>query len=45
MVAGALGISVADAMARLRGLAFVDGRLVEDVSRDIVDGRLEPSLA
>jgi len=44
MVAGALGISVADAMARLRGVAFVDGRLVEDVSRDIVDGRLEPSL-
>lgn len=44
MVAGALGIPVQDALSRLRGVAFVDGRLLEDVSRDVVDGRLEPSL-
>ncbi len=44
MVASALGVSVADALARLRGIAFVDGRLVEDVSRDVVEGRMGPSL-
>lgn len=42
MVIAALGVSAAQALARLRGYAFAAGRLVDDVARDIVARRLSP---
>ena len=44
MVAATLRIPTADALARLRALAFVQGRMLADVSRDVVERRLAPSL-
>jgi hypothetical protein len=35
-----LGVGLAEAMARLRAHAFVEGRPLADVARDIVEGRL-----
>jgi ANTAR domain len=35
-----LGVSLADALARLRAHAFTEGRSLHDVARDVVDGRL-----
>jgi hypothetical protein len=40
MVMIQLGISLADALARLRGHAFVHDRRLDEVARDIVDRRL-----
>ncbi len=40
MVVVQLGISAADAVARLRGYAFVHRRLLLDVARDVVERRL-----
>jgi hypothetical protein len=40
MVLAQLGISATDALARLRAHAFVEGRLLVDVARDVVDRRL-----
>jgi hypothetical protein len=40
MVLVQLGISATDALARLRGYAFVHRRLLLDVARDVVDRRL-----
>lgn len=35
-----LGVTLVDALARLRAHAFSEGRTLHDVARDIVDGRL-----
>ena len=40
MVMVDLGVSLAEALVRLRAHAFVEGRPVGDVARDIVAGRL-----
>jgi hypothetical protein len=40
MVAVQLGISVADALVRLRAFAFADGRPVQEVAEDVVARRL-----
>jgi AmiR/NasT family two-component response regulator len=40
MVVAQLGISAADAFARLRAHAFVEQRLLGDVARDVVARRL-----
>ena len=40
MVLVQLGISATDALARLRGYAFVHRRLLLDVARDVVERRL-----
>lgn len=40
MVVAQLGISAQDAFARLRGYAFSQGRLLDDVARDVVARRL-----
>lgn len=40
MVIGQLRIGPTDALARLRGYAFVHGRLLVDVARDVIDRRL-----
>ena len=40
MVMVDLGVSLAEALVRLRAHAFVEGRPVADVARDIVAGRL-----
>lgn len=40
MVVVQLGISATDALARLRGYAFVNRRLLLDVARDVVERRL-----
>ncbi len=40
MVLAQLGITATDALARLRGYAFVHQRLLIDVARDVVDRRL-----
>ncbi len=45
MVIAALRLGPADALDRLRGVAFLQGRLLTDVARDIVDGRMAPDLA
>jgi GAF domain-containing protein len=42
MVMAALGMPAAQALARLRGYAFANGRMVDDVARDIVARRLAP---
>ena len=44
MVLSALGLSARDAIDRLRGLAFVQGRMLSDVARDVVEGRQPPDL-
>ena len=44
MVAAAMNSPTGDALDRLRALAFLDGRLLEDVARDVVEGRLPPAL-
>lgn len=44
MVLAALGLSARDALDRLRGLAFVQGRMLADVARDVVEGRQSPDL-
>jgi hypothetical protein len=36
-----LGISAAQALARMRGYAFVEQRLLIDVARDVVSRRLQ----
>lgn len=41
MLIAQLGVPAEQALARLRGYAFVTGRLVEDVARDIVSRRLQ----
>lgn len=41
MLIAQLGVPAEQALARLRGYAFVSGRLVEDVARDIVGRRLQ----
>ncbi|MER6665740.1 GAF and ANTAR domain-containing protein [Amycolatopsis japonica] len=38
------GISPEQALARLRGYAFVTGRLLQDVALDLVTGRLHPRV-
>ncbi len=38
VIAGAWGMAVPEAMAPLRGAAYADGRLVVDVTRDILRG-------
>ena len=43
MVMAALNISAGDALARLRGVAFVQARLITDVA-DVVTGRLPATL-
>lgn len=40
MVAAQLGIGVAQALIRLRGHAFSEGRPIDDVARDVIDRRL-----
>lgn len=45
MVMGALGLTAGDALSRLRGLAFLQGRLLLDVARDVVQGRQSPDLS
>ena len=40
MISVHLGIGIADAFVRLRAHAFVTGRPVNDVARDVVDGEL-----
>ena len=35
-----LGVSLADALVRLRAYAFVEGRPVAEVARDVVGGRV-----
>jgi hypothetical protein len=40
MVLVQLGINATDALARLRGYAFVHRRLLLDVARDVVERRL-----
>jgi hypothetical protein len=40
MVLAQLGISATEALARLRGHAFVEQRLLIDVARDVVSRRL-----
>jgi len=40
MVSIQLGIGVTEALVRLRGHAFMTGRSIDDVSRDVVDRRL-----
>ncbi len=44
MVAAALGSPDDEALDRLRAMAFLDGRLLEDVARDVVEGRLPAAL-
>lgn len=44
MVIAELRISADQALARLRGYAFATGRLLEDVSADLVTGRLHPAV-
>jgi AmiR/NasT family two-component response regulator len=44
MVMVDLRISLAEALVRLRAHAFVEGRPVADVARDIVGGRLRLEL-
>jgi GAF domain-containing protein len=39
MLAARLDLDLAAALARLRGLAFADGRTLHDVAVDVVDGR------
>jgi hypothetical protein len=41
MVMVELGISIGDAMARLRAFAYAAGRPLHDVARDVVEGRLQ----
>jgi len=40
MVLAQLGVSAADAFARLRAHAFVEQRLLGDIARDVVARRL-----
>jgi AmiR/NasT family two-component response regulator len=40
MVMVDLGVSLADALVRLRAYAFVEGRPVAEVARDVVAGRV-----
>jgi hypothetical protein len=40
MVMVDLGVSLADALLRLRAYAFVEGRPVAEVARDVVAGRV-----
>jgi hypothetical protein len=40
MVVAQLGVSAADALARLRAHAFAEQRLLGDVARDVVARRL-----
>ncbi|MFD6162516.1 GAF and ANTAR domain-containing protein [Nocardia sp. NPDC060256] len=42
MLISALGLSAEQVLARLRGYAFVAGRLVDDVADDLVHRRLDP---
>lgn len=42
MIIAAFHIPAAQALARLRGYAFVNGRLVDEVARDLVARRLSP---
>jgi len=44
MVMAALTLSAPDALSRLRGIAFVQGRLVTDAAADVVAGRLPAFL-
>jgi len=44
MVMAALALSAPDALSRLRGVAFVQGRLVTDAAADVVAGRLPAFL-
>lgn len=41
MVSVQLGVPIGDALARLRGHAFVEGRPITEIAGDIVSGRLE----
>lgn len=41
MVMVDLGVSLAEAMARLRGYAYSEGRLLSDVARDVLAGILQ----
>ena len=40
MVLAQLGVSATEALARMRGYAFVEQRLLIDVARDVVSRRL-----
>jgi hypothetical protein len=40
MVMVDLGVSIDDAVVRLRGHAYAEGRSIGDVAKDIVAGRL-----
>lgn len=40
MVAAQLGVGVAQALIRLRGHAFSEGRRLDDIARDVIDRRL-----
>jgi len=40
MVAAQLGIGVAQALIRLRGHAFSEGRRLDDIAQDVIDRRL-----
>lgn len=42
MILAAFGISAEEALSRLRGYAFVMGRSLDDVAKDIVSRRLSP---
>lgn len=42
MIIGAFGIPAEEALARLRGYAFVTGRSLDDVAEDIVTRKLSP---
>ncbi len=44
MVMAALALSAPDALSRLRGVAFVQGRLVTDAAADVVAGRVAAFL-
>ena len=44
MVMAALNLPARDALARLRGVAFVQARLITDVADDVVTGRLPATL-
>jgi len=42
MLIAALGVSAEEALARLRGYAFVTGRSLDDVAKDMVSRKLSP---
>jgi GAF domain-containing protein len=42
MLIAALGVSAEEALARLRGYAFVTGRALDDVAKDMVNRKLSP---